>query len=234
MLNSSVNFNDPTGHESVCGQANSDPECGNLGHNPLSHPNPTKPVVDLQGRDDNNQPQSPLEELEEKLTNCSSSVSAVLPQCQVSPTSVQSQFAQTTQPPSPSIPIGISVQIEYLIYSYIHDINFSSPLIWRKTFTSAKAINPYPVVDAIVGAAGQVLTDSFNPNLSTRQRVERGGVAFVESGLTGIASDAIGFGVSLAGGGPGGYAAAQVVSSVALDNGFWNNYNHKYFGAAGY
>ena len=45
MLNSPVNFNDPTGHESVCGQANSDPECGDLGHTPSSHPKPpTKPV----------------------------------------------------------------------------------------------------------------------------------------------------------------------------------------------
>ena len=53
MLNSPVNFNDPTGHESVCGQANSDPECGDLGHSLLSHPkNPTKPVVGPKGRDE--------------------------------------------------------------------------------------------------------------------------------------------------------------------------------------
>ena len=36
--NSPMVYVDPSGHESVCGQANSDPECGNLGHSPLSHP----------------------------------------------------------------------------------------------------------------------------------------------------------------------------------------------------
>ena len=42
-LNNPSRYTDPTGHESVCGQANSDPECGNLGHGPLSHPKPQKP-----------------------------------------------------------------------------------------------------------------------------------------------------------------------------------------------
>jgi RHS repeat-associated protein len=42
-LNNPSRYTDPTGHESVCGQANSDPECGNLGHSPLSHPKPQKP-----------------------------------------------------------------------------------------------------------------------------------------------------------------------------------------------
>ena len=42
-LNNPSRYTDPTGHESVCGQANSDPECGNLGHSPLSHPKPPKP-----------------------------------------------------------------------------------------------------------------------------------------------------------------------------------------------
>ena len=146
----------------------------------------------------------------------------------------QSQLGQSTQTPVPSNLPGTAVQIEYLIYSYIKDINYSSPLFWRKTFTAGKAINPFPVVDAVVGAVGQGLTDAFNPNLSLYQRGERIGLAGVESGLTGVASDGIGFGVGLAGGGPVGYAAAQVVSSVAIDNGFWANYNHKYFGAAGY
>ncbi|MBI5822920.1 MAG: RHS repeat-associated core domain-containing protein [Chloroflexi bacterium] len=41
--NSPVNYVDPSGHESVCGQGNSDPECGNLGNSPLSHPKPKTP-----------------------------------------------------------------------------------------------------------------------------------------------------------------------------------------------
>ncbi len=36
--NNPVRYVDPSGHESVCGQANSDPECGDLGHSELSHP----------------------------------------------------------------------------------------------------------------------------------------------------------------------------------------------------
>ena len=40
--NSPMNYVDPSGHESVCGQANSDPECGDLGHSELSHPSGDK------------------------------------------------------------------------------------------------------------------------------------------------------------------------------------------------
>ena len=54
--NNPLRYTDPTGHESVCGQANSDPECGNLGHTLLSHPPHTSRGVDGDNnipRDDN-------------------------------------------------------------------------------------------------------------------------------------------------------------------------------------
>ncbi len=129
---------------------------------------------------------------------------------------------------------GVALQIEYLIYTFIKEMNFSSPLFWRRTFTAGKAFNPFPGIDALIGGVGQGLTDVFNPNLSPVQRGERVLISAAESLLTGYASIGIGTLVGLAGGGPVGYAGGQVVSSVVIDTIFWNNYNHKYFGAAGY
>ena len=129
---------------------------------------------------------------------------------------------------------GISVQILSLISSYITDFDYMSPIAWRKAITVGNAINPNPLADVAIGVVGQGLTDAFNPNLSTSQRVERVIIAAGESGITGLASDLIGAGIALGGGGPGGYAAGQVISSVIIDNVVWVNYNHTYFGAAGY
>jgi hypothetical protein len=203
--NNPLKYTDPTGHK-ACGDG-TDTNCSNgHGQDPIT-----------------NKPKTP-----NVGTGCGGRYAE---KCDGSPKHVLEQAEHIDQPTQ--LP-GIAVQTEYLIYSYIKDYNKMSPVLWRKTFTLGKAINPFPGVDALIGAAGQGLTDSFNPNLSPLQRGERLAVAFGESLLTGYASDAIGAGVALAGGGPGGYAAAQVISSIAIDNGFWATYNHKNFGAAGY
>ncbi len=142
-------------------------------------------------------------------------------------------LGQSTQTPDPPFDLGLSVQIPYLIIDSIKDHNDISQLYWRKAVTWTKAFNPYPPLDMLIGAVGQGLTDAFNPNLAWYQRVERVLVAIPESGLTGVVSDIIGVGVAVGGTGPGGYVEGQVISSLLIDN-IWANYNHKYFGGAGY
>jgi hypothetical protein len=113
------------------------------------------------------------------------------------------------------------------------DHNYLSQLNWRKAVTWTNAFNPDPRLDMLIGGVGQGLTDAFNPNLFLYQRVERVGVAVIESGLTGVASDIIGAGVAVGGTGPAGYVVGQVMSSIFIDN-LWDHYNHENFGAAGY
>jgi hypothetical protein len=111
-----------------------------------------------------------------------------------------------------------------------------SPLAWRKAITVGNAFNPNPLLDMALGAIGQGLTDSVNPNLSGEQKLWRVVVAGGESALTGFTSDVVGAGVALGGGGPGGYAGAQVATSLVIDFGVWPKFNrdNKYLGGLGY
>jgi hypothetical protein len=113
------------------------------------------------------------------------------------------------------------------------DMGTAETLI-KKGFNLRKALNPDPGLDILLGVLGQGLSDASNPNLSPAQRVERILVAGGEAGITGVASNAVGVLGFLAGGGPVGYVAASITTSLYLDNKVWVDYNHTYFGAAGY
>ncbi len=225
--NNPVNFNDPTGHK-PCGDGEKW-ECGTgRRQDPDENPYPNwRRNIEEEDDEGSGLPIIPYSGPCVSVV-CLPTSTPTLP---ISPTIPSNVPPQT---PAPPFDLGLSVQIPYLIIDYIKDFNSMSPIAWRKSVTIANAFNPDPRWDVAIGAVGQGLTDAFNPNLSAPQRVERVLVTGFESGLTGLASDAIGAGIALLGGGVGGYAGGQVISSLLIDNVVWANYNHKNFGAAGY
>lgn len=91
-------------------------------------------------------------------------------------------------------------------------------------FTWARAVNPAPGLDALLGTASQFFQDIDRFDLTPPQRIARPLIVGVESWGTGILSDTLAGGAFLAGeyfgAGVGGFVAAPVVgvgSSILMD-----------------
>ncbi len=115
-------------------------------------------------------------------------------------------------------------------------------------WSAARAVNPNPVLDFVLGATEQIFDDARKPNnLTLWQRIARPAVRGVESGITGATSDFAGSfaaGLGAAGGevvepGGGGVVGlplgvlAYLGVSYELDEDFWPWFNKENLGLFG-
>jgi RHS repeat-associated protein len=106
----------------------------------------------------------------------------------------------------------------------------------KKGFLWAKAINPNPGIDLLLGVAGQTISDLKYDDLTGEQRAKRAGVVGLESMVTGVAADVAGAGgfwlgelIVPSGGGVFGYGGASLAASIYLDEHIWQDYNQSNF-----
>ncbi len=229
-MNSPVNFNDPTGHESVCGSANSDPECKEIKKKNNPKNNPTIPISNPEKNDI---PRDPLKELEDQIAECSKF--PFLSGCNNLPTPPNYPYPpEKSHAPSTAFEEFVNYfQFSFEVNEFIHTMelaeNYGRPIYKHVKYSVSLLGFEYGIDGALQ------LYDDRNKNLAIPQRLARGGIRAVESFVIDGGSQFVGGASAIGTGSPLGYFAGAYLSSGLMDNLATNNinpyiFNNRYLG----
>jgi hypothetical protein len=208
--NNPIGFNDPSGHVRVCsGDGGYDPSCAGGGekhNNQSTIPTSTTPSLDnaTSGRDSR------------RDRNIHDRTCQIPYRCgTVEYTTDGEVIAWTFE----KIYDGASIYLDYISRAY--------PM-----YRNLKGIIPNPGVEALIGAAFQLIRDK-DRNYTSGQRMARAGIVGLENLLTDVLSDFAGLTAATVaiGGGPlaaGAYVVGSTAMNAALEVG-WDKINEEMF-----